>query len=48
MKQVGGLAQLKGRGLDMVHVVFVFGVAAYNPVRLPKLLASMGEVGPTA
>ena len=48
MKRVGGLAQPKGRGLDMVHAVFVFGVAAYNLVRLPKLLASTGEVGPTA
>ena len=44
MRREGGLTQLKRRGLDMVHAVFVFGVAAYNLVRLPKLLASMGEV----
>ena len=37
-KTVGGLAQLKVRGLDKVRAVFVFAVAAYNLVRLPKLL----------
>lgn len=47
-KMVGGLAQVKVRGLDMVRAVFVFGIAAYNLVRLPKLLASTGEVCPTA
>ena len=47
-KMVGGLAQVKVRGLDKVRAVFVFGVAAYNLVRLPKLLASTGEVCPTA
>ena len=47
-KTVGGLAQLKVRGLDKVRAVFVFGVAAYNLVRLPKLLAPTGEVCPTA
>jgi transposase/IS5 family transposase len=47
-KTVGGLAQLKVRGLDTVRAVFVFGVAAYNLVRLPKLLAPTGEVCPTA
>jgi hypothetical protein len=45
---VGGLAQVKVRGLDKVRAVFVFGVAAYNLVRLPKLLAPTGEVCPTA
>jgi hypothetical protein len=45
---VGGLAQLKVRGPDGVHAAFVLGFAAYNLVRLPKLLASMGEVCPTA
>ena len=34
--------------LDKVRAVFVFAVAAYNLVRLPKLLASTGEVCPTA
>ena len=47
-KTVGGLAQVKVRGLAKVRAVFVFGVAAYNLVRLPKLLASLGEVCPTA
>jgi transposase len=47
-KTVGGLTQVKVRGLDKVRAVFVFGVAAYNLVRLPKLLAPTGEVCPTA
>jgi transposase len=47
-KTVGGLAQVKVRGLDKVRAVFVFGVVAYNLVRLPKLLAPTGEVCPTA
>ena len=47
-KTVGGLAQVEVRGLAKVRAVFVFGVAAYNLVRLPKLLASTGEVRPAA
>ena len=47
-KTVGGLAQVKVRGLAKVRAAFVFGVAAYNLVRLPKLLALRGEVRPTA
>jgi len=47
-KLVGGLAQVKVRGLAKVRAVFVFGVAAYNLVRLPKLLAPTGEVCPAA
>ena len=47
-KTVGGLAQVKVRGLDKVRAVFVFGIAAYNLVRLPKLLAPTGEVCPAA
>jgi transposase len=43
-KTVGGLAQVKVRGLGKVRAVFVFAVAAYNIVRLPKLLAADGEV----
>ena len=43
-KTVGGLAQLKVRGLDKVRAVFVFAVAAYDIVRLPKLLAPKGNV----
>ena len=47
-KTVGGLAQVKVRGLAKVRAVFVFGIAAYNLVRLPKLLAPTGEVCPAA
>ena len=48
MGEQAGSRQLKVRGLDKVRAAFVFGVAAYNLVRLPKLLASTGEVCPTA
>ena len=48
MKTVGGLAQVKVRGLGKVRAVFVFAVAAYNIVRLPKLLTPTGEVCPAA
>ena len=34
------------RGLDKVHAAFVVAMAAYNIVRLPKLLAPRGEVRP--
>ena len=34
-----GLAQVKLRGLARVDCAFVLGLAAYNLVRLPKLLA---------
>lgn len=37
-KTIGGLAQVKVRGLDKVNAVFIFGLAAYNLIRLPKLL----------
>jgi IS5 family transposase len=47
-KTVGGLAQVKVRGLDKVRAAFVFAIAAYNLVRLPKLLAQTGEVCPAA
>lgn len=43
-KITGGLAQLKLRSLEKVEAVFIFGMAAYNIVRLPKLLATMGDV----
>jgi transposase len=39
VKEVAGLAQVKLRGLARVDCAFVFGLAAYNLVRLPKLLA---------
>jgi transposase/IS5 family transposase len=45
-KTVGGLARVKVRGLARVRAVFVFGLAAYNLVRLPKLLAPRAEVCP--
>ena len=45
-KITGGLAQLKLRGLDKVGAVFVFGLAACNLVRLPKLLARTAELCP--
>ena len=47
-KTVGGLAQVRVRGLDKVRAAFVFAMAAYNIVRLPKLLAPKGEVRPAA
>ena len=43
---MGGLGQLKVRGLDKVRAVFAFAVAACNLVR--KLLATTGELCPTA
>lgn len=39
-KTIGGLAQVKLRGLAKVEALFTFGLAAYNLVRLPKLLAA--------
>lgn len=42
-KTVGGLAQLKVRGLAKVQAVFTFGLVAYNLVRLPKLLEPTEE-----
>ena len=38
--------QVKVRGLAKVRAVFVFAMAAYNIVCLPKLLAPKGEVRP--
>ena len=45
-KTVGGLAQVKVRGLAKVRAVFVLAMAAYNIVRLPKLLDPRGELRP--
>jgi transposase len=45
-KTVGGLTQVKVRGLAKVRAAFVFAMAAYNIVRLPKLIAPTGEVRP--
>ena len=47
-KTVGGVTQLKARGRAKVRAVFVFAIAAYNIVRLTKLLAPSGEVCPAA
>lgn len=38
-KEIAGLGQVKLRGLARVDFAFVLGLAAYNLVRLPKLLA---------
>ncbi len=38
-KTTGGLAQVKLRGLAKVRALFTFGLAAYNLIRIPKLLA---------
>lgn len=45
-KTVGGLTQVKVRGLAKVRAAFVFAMAAYNIVRLPKLIVPRGEVRP--
>ena len=37
MKQIGGLRKVKLRGLAKVEWLFVFGCAAYNLLRIPKL-----------
>ena len=39
-KSIAGLAQVKRRGLAKVKALFTFGLAAYNLIRLPKLLAA--------
>src|SRR5512147_608278 len=39
LKTIGGLRQTKFRGLDRVRMAFTFALAAYNLVRLPKLVA---------
>jgi transposase len=44
VKTTAGFTQLKVRGLDKVKTAFTFALAAYNLVRLPKLLGSTGEM----
>jgi IS5 family transposase len=39
LKTIGGLRQTKFRGLDRVRMAFTFALAAYNLIRLPKLVA---------
>jgi transposase len=41
-KTVGGLTQVKLRGLVKVKAVFLFALAAYNLIRIPKMLAATG------
>ncbi len=38
-KAVGGLAQVKLRGIAKVTALFTLGLAAYNLIRIPKLLS---------
>jgi transposase len=38
VKPIGGLSQLKVRGLRKANAAFIFALAAYDLVRLPKLL----------
>src|SRR3984885_7898434 len=45
-KTVGGLTQVKLRGLAKVRAAFVFAMAAYNIVRLPKLIARRAKCVP--
>ena len=40
IKTVGGMAQTKLRGVERVEWMFVFRAAAYNLIRLPRLLAT--------
>jgi hypothetical protein len=39
-KSIGGLAQVKLRGLAKVQALFAFALVAYNLIRMPKLLAA--------
>lgn len=41
-KSIGGLTQVKLRGRAKVSALFLFALAAYNLVRIPKLLAATG------
>ena len=39
LKTIGGVRQTRFRGLDRVRMAFTFALAAYNLVRMPKLVA---------
>jgi transposase len=39
-KTAGGIAKVKVRGLAKVKAVFTFAIAAYNLIRIPKLIAA--------
>lgn len=41
-KTIGGTAKVKVRGLARVKAVFTFAIAAYNLVRIPKLITATG------
>ena len=45
IKTTGGLAKTRHRGLDRVDWMFTLTAAAYNLVRLPKLLAEAPTYG---
>lgn len=38
LKSVGGCRQTKFRGLDRVGMAFTMALAAYNLIRIPKLV----------
>lgn len=42
VKAQAGLAKVKVRGREKVEAAFTFAIAAYNLIRLPKLLAAAG------
>jgi len=39
-KTIAGVAKVKVRGLDRVRHTFTFAMAAYNLIRMPRLLAA--------
>lgn len=41
IKASAGLAKIKPRGRDRVDATFTLALAAYNPIRLPKLLGAV-------
>jgi Transposase DDE domain len=41
MKTVGGLRKTRHRGRGLVEWFFVLAAAAYNLIRIPKILAAM-------
>ena len=45
LKQTGPLRQVKLRGLEKVDWLFVFSCAAYNLIRLPRLIEQRTSVG---
>ena len=45
LKQTGPLGRMKVRGLHKVNWLFVFGCAAHNLLRLPRLLARQDQQG---